>query len=212
MKHPAKYNDKLISIFYELLEGSKVILDPMAGTGKIFKLLEEFDSTLTIHAIEIEPEWAMLDKRITMGDALNLPYGDNTFDAIIVSPTYGNRMADKFLDNGWKYNTYANALGRNVNKNSSAKLQWGDEYREFHRRAWAECLRVLRSRGKFILNIKDHIRKGEVMQVSAWHRNYFLDSGLTLDKEIKVSLSGNRFGENREKRIDYENVYRFIKL
>ena len=48
-------------------------------------------------------------------------------------------------------------------------MQWGDAYRSFHVKAWREAWRVLRPGGRFVLNIKDHIRNGERMPVTDWH-------------------------------------------
>lgn len=72
------------------------VLDPFAGVGKIHTL-ENHTS-----GIELEPEWAAqapINKGITIvGDALERMREWATFyvgfDAVVTSPTYGNRMAD----------------------------------------------------------------------------------------------------------------------
>jgi ubiquinone/menaquinone biosynthesis C-methylase UbiE len=48
-------------------------------------------------------------------------------------------------------------------------MQWGHGYRVLHERAWTEAYRVLKPGGAVILNIKDHIRGGALIHVSAWH-------------------------------------------
>lgn len=48
-------------------------------------------------------------------------------------------------------------------------MQWGRNYCEFHDRAWAEAVRVLKPGGLFMLNIKDHIRGGRRQRVTLWH-------------------------------------------
>ena len=35
MQHPAKYSDVFIPIFADLLKDCEIVLDPMAGTGKL---------------------------------------------------------------------------------------------------------------------------------------------------------------------------------
>jgi tRNA G10 N-methylase Trm11 len=144
-KHPAKYTDCLLPQIDKLLGGARIILDPFAGTGKIFKLLDFHK--YQISAVEIEPEWANHDSRILVGDALRLPFNDNTFEGIVTSPTYGNRMADSFeaKDNS-KRNTYRHLLGRRPSLNSSSTLQWGKDYRDFHDKAWVESKRVLKKK------------------------------------------------------------------
>ena len=57
-------------------------------------------------------------------------------------------------------------------------MQWGPEYREFHEQAWTEAVRVLRPGGRFVLNIKDHIRKERWWDVAAWHIQTLTARGL----------------------------------
>ena len=68
------------------------ILDPFAGTGRVFYLLDELPG-LHIAAIELE-EWPDMHPAVQLGNALHLPFPAGSFDAVATSPTYGNRMAD----------------------------------------------------------------------------------------------------------------------
>lgn len=205
--HPAKYNDKFIPIFAEMLEDCKTILDPFAGTGKIFELNKY--GNYNIYGIEIEPEWA----NNICGDALYLPFDSNSFDGIVTSPTYSNRMADHHVAKDTsKRITYTHCLGRNLSPNNSGKMQWGDEYRQFHINAWKECKRVLKTNGKFIINIKDHIRKGVVQEVSEWHFQTLINLGFELLISRKIDVKGNGFGANNEIRLSYEYITLFKKL
>ena len=38
-----------------------------------------------------------------------------------------------------------------------------------HVAVWTECRRVLKPGGIFVLNVKDHIRKGVLQEVTKWH-------------------------------------------
>ena len=40
-KHPAKYTNSFIPIFYSILKDCKKVLDPFAGTGKISEIKKQ---------------------------------------------------------------------------------------------------------------------------------------------------------------------------
>lgn len=206
VRHPAKYTDALIPVFAEMLTGCKRILDPFAGTGKIHQLGPILGAETV--GIEIEPEWANMHPKTQIGNALDLPFVDESFDAICVSPTYANRMADSFESkDGSKRNTYRHAIGRPLHADNSGQMQWGGDYRTFHFKAWKESLRVLKPGGKFVLNCKNHIRGGEVMRVTEWHLTMLtLQFDLEVVEERKVKCPGNGFGANGKLRVPYETV------
>ena len=206
--HPAKYTNCLIPEINKLLGRAEYILDPFAGTGKIFSL----GNHLKIKAVELEPEWAAYDKRIILGNALSLPFEGETFDGVVTSPCYGNRMADSFnAKDSTKRNTYHHALGRKPSEGSAAILQWGPGYKEFHEKAWKEVRRVLKNNGVFILNIKNHIRNGVEQDVTQWHINCLVELGFLYSAHEKVKTPSNRFGANGSKRISYESLVKFVK-
>ena len=64
--HPAVYSDALLPVMAEMLQGCYYVLDPFAGTGKIFQLKKWLPET-RFEGIEIEQEWKDYDKRITLG-------------------------------------------------------------------------------------------------------------------------------------------------
>lgn len=209
-KHPAKYTDALLPVFASMLAGNEHLLDPFGGTGKIYSLLR-WHPNLIIDAVEIEKEWAELDSRITLGDALNLQWDDDTFDAVVTSPCYGNRMADSYhAKDASKRHTYRTALGRELSEGSAGMLQWGRRYRHFHIQAWKESRRVLRGKGKFILNIKDHVRAGVVQKVTAWHIETLRLMGFEVVDHKKVPVPSMRHGQNANKRIEFESVIKLI--
>ena len=90
-------------------------------------------------------------------------------------------------------------------------MQWGDNYKEFHRKAWLEAKRLLVEGGKLVINIKDHIRNGEIQHVTQWHIETCLDIGLKMEGEISIPVSGLTHGENYEKRIPHESLLVFSK-
>lgn len=203
IKHPAKYSDCLLPIFDAELIGYKNILDPFAGTGKL-KLVRD-----TVTLLEIEPEWAAISGAI-VGDATDMPFFDDEFDAICTSPTYGNRMGDAFIDHqphkNYKRNTYTHALGRKLSSNNTGGVVFGDKYKQLHIKAWAECFRVLKPYGKLILNISNFIRNGKEVDVIGWHISELEKLGFKKIKDYKVETKRNRFGANRNLRVNHEYV------
>lgn len=241
MKHPAKFSKELLPLLAELVGDRSPALDPMAGVGTIAKVIPD------ILLNELEPEWAKEARkmarypwRVTTEDARHLSWADDTFGAVVTSPTYGNRMADhhdakdacKRCDgNGYlifieapdvdcpvcsgtglsRRNTYTHTIGRNLTTGNTGAMQWGAEYKSTHLAIWAEVYRVLAPGGRFVLNVKDHIRKGELVPVSAWHRSACQAMGFVLEDRHMVECPGNRQGANGTARIPYENVYVFTK-
>lgn len=209
--HPARYTDVLLTTFAKMLRGSKRILDPFGGTGKVF-LLEHWLLNAQIEAVEIEPEWAAINPRTTLGNALALPWPDNYFDAICTSPTYGNHMADQSTGLTPKSGTitkYRAKIGRQLHHDNSGAMSWGSKYQNFHIAAWIEAMRVLRPGGRFVLNIKDHIRNGERQHVTDWHIKTLLDLGFVLQEHVKIPCPGMRYGQNGNVRIEHESVILF---
>ena len=198
MRHPAKYTDCLLPIFSKYLKNDTLVLDPFAGTGKLKEIVP--NAVL----LEIEPEWAKMSGAI-VADSQHMPLRDDVFDAVCTSPTYGNRMADHFVDHqthkNYVRNTYRHCLGRSLNPNNSGRMQWGNKYKELHTVVWKECERVLKKDGLFILNISDHIRAGKRIYVSDWHVKTLTSMKFELLESIRVETPRQRMGKNSELRV-----------
>lgn len=95
--HPAKFSEGMIDVFDQLLKShrttnSNLVLDPFAGVGGIHKLVDKGWTTV---GVEIQEKWANVHPRTMCGDATKLnSKWTESFDAVVTSPTYGNRMAD----------------------------------------------------------------------------------------------------------------------
>ena len=181
------------------------VLDPFAGIGTIHELRPAWFTW----GIELEPEWAAEDAMTFCGSVLAASnwFLDGTFDAIATSPCYGNRMADHHeARDTSKRNTYRHQLGRPLTEGSSAGLQWGEPYRDFHRQAWAEVVPLLKPGGIFILNVSDHIRRGKRMPVEAFHLAELMHLGLHLVEARRVTTARQGFGANRLARVDGELI------
>jgi hypothetical protein len=205
VKHPAVFSDELMPVLAHALVDSERVLDPFAGTGRIHEL--GYDSW----GVEIEPEWAEMHPRTIVADALTLPFADGTFDAVCTSPTYANRFADHHdAKDGSVRHSYTHDLGRKLHPNNSGAMQWGEEYRVFHVTAWREVARVVRDR--FVLNIKDHVRKKQTQPVTDWHIAMILGLGFELLEHHRIPVRSMRFGANGDARVEHESVVVFRKV
>ena len=216
MKHPAKYTDSFLPIFFDLLKNTDCVLDPMAGTGKL-ALIKDYGYKGAIICNDLEPDWQKGENYNVdewhFTDASNMNWAKNEqFDAICTSPTYGNRMADNFVARDKSHRvTYRHYLGHCLKDGNTGKMQFGSKYCEKHRSIYAECLRVLKKGGIFIVNISNHIRSGKIIDVDNFDKSTLLDLGLLFQEEIKIKTPRMGFGANSKLRVDTESILVFIK-
>jgi hypothetical protein len=195
--HPAKFTPAILGEIARHLEPGWRIIDPFAGVGGIHTLRDLVPGLATI-GIEIEPGWARAHPDTVCADTFTVDFPAGAFDAVVTSCTYGNRLADHHNNHtDWDYNTYQHRYGQALHPNNSGLLQWGPKYRDFHERAWAHTTPWAR---RFILNIKDHQRRGKQVPVVAWHREALTLLGFTLVNEEEVEAPGYRRGANRAHR------------
>lgn len=203
--HPARFPDRIMNVLAGLVDEHQLqrarVIDPFCGTGRTHDL--GLDST----GVEIEPEWAGSHPQTIVGDATALPFPAGSFDAAITSPCYSNRLADHHEAKDGSYRrTYRHLLGRPLTAGSAGAMQWGDAYRDLHRRAWRELHRVLVPGGLVLLNVKNHVRRGQEVRVVEWHLQHLVGHGFDLVEEMSVSTAGSRYGANRDLRIGHEVI------
>jgi hypothetical protein len=209
-RHPAQYSWEILPVLERMARPYAKVLDVFAGTG-VRLLSIRPDAYLN----EIEPKWAAISQRQTdrsfVGDAQCLRWADGEFDAVITSPVYGNRMADHHnAKDGSRRMTYRHCLGEPLQPNNAGEIEWGHRYQNFHGVAWLEVRRVLRLGGGFILNVKDHIRDGQRVDVTGWHIDWLCRLGFRLIEHAQVDTPGMGFGQNGDKRMPYESVIHFV--
>jgi hypothetical protein len=202
--HPAPFTRSILERAAPYLDGLSVV-DPFAGTGRIHHLNARlFERPAFTFGVELEREWvACGEGRTIQADATRLPFRDGAFQACFTSCTYGNRMADTYTDDSERH-TYTAALGRPLSPGNSGAMQWGDDYKRLHERAWGEVWRV--TTDLFLLNISDHIRKGEVVEVCRWHQTVLEGIGFELKCVELVPTPRQRHGENGDARVEFEEL------
>lgn len=240
--HPAQYSPEVLEAIDEVLASNHPlsprmglrILDPYAGKGSG---VDAWAATgYDAIGVELEPEWGCASPRIVQGSALQLSALDlgGTFDAVITSPCYGNRMADNHeakdpckacvpgmsdaptLDasggvcktcggTGLSSRiTYRHKLGRMPSQGSAAVMQWGNAYRHHHSQFVHSAIDVLEPEALIIINMKNHIRDGREQLVSEWWVNTLLVRGCRLLEVRPVRTQGMGFGANADARTDRE--------
>lgn len=235
--HPAMFSRELIGPLADTIRGRASVVDPFAGTGRIHVIAEQAGVPRSV-GIELEDEWANVDlfggpdRTQIVGDSLVIlpTMGTECFEAVLTSPAYGNRMADKHeakdacktckgsgvvSHNECKVcrgiglsrrNTYRHRLGRALSENNGGGLQWGPDYRELHRDIWKAAIDVLAPGGVFVVNCSNHIRMGELVDVCGWQRDTLIELGLALERTVEVETRRQRHGANGHVRVDGELI------
>lgn len=230
--HPAKFSDQVLAAMSIMLDTWcrdlpavedcwPIVLDPFAGVGRVVELARP-EANWRWVLNEIEPEWAAdcahaieaarVDGIVVCRDWLAAAGHPAWFGAcglVVTSPTYGNRMADRHEPSAEDRSTritYRHKLGRRLSQGNSGGMQWGDAYRLFHIAAWERAWEALLPGGFFLVNVKNHVRDGEVQPVVDWHKTTLEAVGFDLVEERWVAAPGMRFGANRDVRVDYESV------
>lgn len=210
-RHPARYSAALLPLIARYLKPNMRVLDPFGGVGGLAKLAHT-SANIIINEIEYPIIAQAQGKARVNANALYLPFGSESFDAIATSPTYGNRMADRALAwNPSRYNTYDRAFGFTLHPHNTGAMNFGAIYCETHRSAWTECFRVLTPGGVFLLNISDHIRNGKRVYVSKWHIETLCDIGFQLNDTHTIKTPRLRYGANHDKRTACEYIFVFQK-
>jgi SAM-dependent methyltransferase len=214
-RHPAKWSKAVLGVLAHIVDREAEqlghplrVLDPFAGVGRA-RLEKALKGNARVAGVELELDWGIVDDGLTIiGDARHTLFSDNTFDAVITSPCYGNRMADHHnAQDDSRRNTYRHALGHDLTPGSAAGLQWGDTYRQFHLEALTEMMRVVRPGGLIVINMSDHIRKGERQPVVWWWtKAMFDDLAATLVEVRQVATPRLKYGANSDARVPGEQI------
>lgn len=179
-KHPAKANVYLIqSIIEYVSEPGQLLLDPMAGTGTLMvgALIGR-----DIICIEISPLFYKIQmdaraylEKIAPGTGehisiFNLPcqqflplHGD-VVDHIIFSPQYAGIMYKKSVNDQWNKDIgydFVEYGNQPLNLGNMSDFIWGHEMEMIYKK----CYDTLKPNGSMTLIVKDHIEKGQRVQL-----------------------------------------------
>lgn len=224
--HPATYSKQLIEPIAEILSrhcpDGGWLLDPFAGLGQKLVQIAEL-SGMDPLGVEIEPGYFRLGLTadcVSLGDATDLPWVDESFDAAATSPCYPNGMCDNFQASDASIrNTYVHRLRMHLGsdyelsphntaalspRRSRAALE---AFYAVHQKAWNEVYRVLRPGGVFVVNTKDtvHTLFGEHT------RDQLREAGFTIAEQMSVSARGLLHGANYQLRVDAEELTVAVK-
>lgn len=212
--HPAEFSVEVLVALAKMLpeylpivdpDDPPKVLDPYAGKGSGVDHLARLGYAAA--GLELEPEWAEASELVTTGDVLAMPWPAEYFDAVVTSPCYGNRMADhhEARDDSTRI-TYTHKLGRVPSPGSAAVLQWGRPYREHHEAAARAMFAVLPTGedGLVVVNMKNHVRKGDEQLVVEWWVNMLIVAGCRLLEVQRVPTPGMGFGQNGNLRAECE--------
>lgn len=135
------------------------------------------------------------------------------------SPAYANRMADSHeAKDVYKTGpragqltdriTYRHKLGRRLSPGNGGGLQWGSKYKKLHERILAEMVRVTAPGGLIVINVSNHIRNHQEVDVAGWWHGAMRLTGLLVpEQDIRVPTQRMRYGQNHGARVAHEWVF-----
>lgn len=212
--HPAKWSDPVLDAIqlacdrYRVADAAPPLAaDPFAGVG-LPRLAEVIPVPLI--GVELEPEWAE-QSGCDQGDSVRwlIDQGQGSLGLLVTSPCYGNRMADDHTPSEADTSdriTYRHRLGRPLSDGSAASMQWGKEYRAWHRLWSMHAYEALAPGALALLNMANHYRGGVEQHVVEWWLAVWMDLGATVVEVAHVPTRKSRKGANGQLRTDGERL------
>lgn len=211
------------------------VLDPFAGPG--LSLHRFVGPRRRVIGFEIEEPWVDYGNRaeakrtaissnglvpepmLRCVDSTKMPLRAKSIAAIITSPVYGNRMSDHHhARDASERRSYTHDIRTmtgddeyELDENNVGQMSYGYKYQHLQRRVYAECLRVIKPGGPFLLNVSDFIRDGQRVDASVWHVATCVALGWEWRDATRVQTPRMRRGQNHAARVDGEWVIELRK-
>lgn len=218
--HPAKMYTPLVQrIIQDYSEPGDIVLDPMGGIGTtgieasrlgrnaiVVDYEKRFVNEAKKNAILLEKSGQKIgDIKVVYGDARNLGRIRNV-DVVITSPPFEDSLAiigNMSIEKQRKYGLerpsnklQKSGYSRNLD-NIGNKKEYA--YIEDMKKVYSECHKSLKSKGKMIVHMKNHLKDGKIIR---------------LDQKTKtlVESTNFKFVEKRKRHVDnpsaWTNIYR----
>lgn len=131
-------------------------------------------------------------------DCRKLPYGDSSFDALVLDPPYmeGLLRENKNTTAGEGSHKSFREYYSNGTESTSGKAKWHGAVLELYMRAGAEALRVLKPRGVLIVKCQDEVSANRQWLTHIEIVNYYEKIGF-YTKDLFVVVRVNKAGVSR---------------
>lgn len=229
--HPAPYSAQIIDRLREMLQDAAPgirAVDPFGGTARLLAAMPQNSHTtiIEIERVFVDEGYEWLNKnridhfskpgRLENGghfeyicdDSRNvLKRRKKLYTHIITSPSYGNRLKDKWNPTpGRRCRSYGQSVGGMLQDGNGALYGFHDpEYWNLHAEVMSLAINRLTPDGKIILNVSDFYRttkKGaapERIPVTVTWITMLAELGMVLLAAEPVYTRRFKFGENRHR-------------
>jgi DNA modification methylase len=202
LRHPAKMNPLWAQrMIQEYSKPGDAVLDPMAGGGTTGIEASRLGRNATM--VDLDPHWTKTMKRavgrlrrsgqmrgsvrVLQGDATKLDPGQR-FDAVMFSPPYAGTVALKDHPVSWS------GAGQDYHG------QWMSASKdEFMPEVYERCRRLLEDGGTMIINIKDRVENGRLVDVETPTVRTVEGSGFRLIRKCNVRAPASHLREYNER-------------
>ena len=181
-------NYNLLMINAIIRDGVKTIVDPMAGTGSITGIGDQYNYICN----ELEPEWAsQIDPKhtVTIGDPRDVKLPDGDDYVVVMRPPNGDRRADVFHSKtrpeGMK-GRFAGDLGRNLTEGSIAAQPFNSVYMDRMDELFPLLFGQMNKDCRFILSVGNFTRGNDEINVTGYYLNLFSKHNFVLETLIPI--------------------------